>query len=54
MENKTKIKTLGTEWCENIDTLYINKIISIAVVPFLYASILVQSVQRQKCRLSLP
>ena len=25
MEKKNKIKTLGTERCENIDTLYINK-----------------------------
>ena len=26
MEKENKIKTLGTERCENIDTLYINKI----------------------------
>ena len=26
MDNKNNIKTLGTERCENIDTVYINKI----------------------------
>ena len=26
MEKKNKIKTLGTDSCENVDTLYINKI----------------------------
>jgi hypothetical protein len=31
VEKKNKIKTLGTERCENIDTLYINKIVIIII-----------------------